>query len=116
MSAPAVVHHTVSGGGAAAASPNASASEWFDADGFDQTDGFGDERGDLARNVRPKIDSGAYTECVFRSCTLSLLCHLGHVVLILGLLSDLGGGAAAVPVHDGDFTKQLLREMEQQAQ
>jgi hypothetical protein len=44
------------------------------------------------------------------------LCHLGHVVLILGLLSDLGGGAAAVPVHDGDFTKQLLREMEQQEQ
>ena len=39
-----------------------------------------------------------------------------HVVLILGLLSDLGGGAAAVPVRDGDFTKQLLLEMEQQEQ
>ena len=45
--------------GAAAASPNSSAADWFDGDNYDQTDGFGDERGDLARNVRAKHDAGA---------------------------------------------------------
>ena len=45
--------------GGAAASPNASAADWFEGESFDQTDGFGDERGDLGRNVRPKHDAGA---------------------------------------------------------
>ncbi len=60
FSAPAVVQDAAVGGAAAAASPNASAADWFDGDGYDQTDGFGDERGDLTRNVRPKLDSGAH--------------------------------------------------------
>jgi hypothetical protein len=61
-------------GGGAAASPNASAADWFDGESFDQTDGFGDERGDLTRNVRSKHDAGAYAECVCRSCTVCPSC------------------------------------------
>ena len=69
---PSAAHDAVPGGGAAA-SPNASAADWFDGEGFDQTDGFGDERGDLARNVRPKIDAGACVERAARSQALKQL-------------------------------------------
>jgi hypothetical protein len=58
MPAAAALHESFSGGGAAA-SPTASAADWFEGESFDQTDGFGDERGDLPRNVRPKTDAGA---------------------------------------------------------
>jgi hypothetical protein len=61
-------------GGEAAASPNASAADWFDGESFDQTDGFGDERGDLARNVRPKHDAGAFSIFSTHGCSL-LVCQ-----------------------------------------
>ena len=94
---PASAHDAGFGGGAAA-SPNASAADWFDGESFDQTDGFGDERGDVSRNVRPKHEAGACLQRVDRSYVLTQV------------FADIGGGAAA---DDGDFTKQLLL-MEQQ--
>jgi hypothetical protein len=69
-----VTHDRMWGG--AAASPNTSAADWFDGENYDQTDGFGDELGDLARNVRAKHDAGACAACDAHPLRSAL--HLRH--------------------------------------